>query len=92
MAVITTAIPAGSIAAAEDVVTRKPSTIGAPGVGDTYIPYAGNGGYDVATYDLVASVGPARPAISGRWGSVWPAFRGSERPLIGGDPAGSWTD
>jgi aminopeptidase N len=43
-------------------------TAGAPGAGDDYFPYAGNGGYDVRHYDLDLIYAPPDP---------WPA------PLVG---------
>ena len=36
-------------------------TAGAPGVGDPYFPYAGNGGYDVQHYDLDLTYTPPEP-------------------------------
>ncbi|OLR91975.1 M1 family metallopeptidase [Actinokineospora bangkokensis] len=38
---------------------------GASGVGDPYYPYAGNGGYDVAHYDIRLSYQPATDLLSG---------------------------
>jgi aminopeptidase N len=38
---------------------------GAPGVGDPYYPGAGNGGYDVAHYDLRLTYQPATDLLSG---------------------------
>ena len=37
-------------------------TAGAPGAGDAYFPYAGNGGYDVQHYDLDVTYAPPAPA------------------------------
>ena len=37
-------------------------TAGSAGVGDTYFPYAGNGGYDVSHYDLAVDYTPPAPA------------------------------
>lgn len=47
-------------------------TAGAPGSGDTYFPYAGNGGYDVQDYDLrLRYEPPADPAVlTGRLSGV----------------------
>ncbi|MFC9558961.1 M1 family metallopeptidase [Agromyces sp. NPDC056965] len=45
-------------------------TAGAPGAGDSYFPYAGNGGYDVQHYDLGVTYSPpaAAPApLAGRF-------------------------
>jgi aminopeptidase N len=36
-------------------------TAGAPGVGDAYFPFAGNGGYDVKNYDLDLNYTPPAP-------------------------------
>ncbi len=38
---------------------------GAPGLGDPYYPLDGNGGYDVAHYDLDLTYDPARDRLSG---------------------------
>lgn len=38
---------------------------GAPGVGDPYYPYAGNGGYDVSHYDIRLTYQPATDELSG---------------------------
>jgi aminopeptidase N len=38
---------------------------GAPGVGDPYYPYAGNGGYDVSHYDLRLTYDPATDLLKG---------------------------
>jgi aminopeptidase N len=38
---------------------------GAPGVGDPYYPYAGNGGYDVSHYDIRLTYQPATDRLSG---------------------------
>ena len=48
-------------------------TAGAPGAGDPYFPFAGNGGYDVQHYDLDLTYTPPAPA---------PA------PLVGQPPSG----
>ena len=39
---------------------------GAPGIGDPYFPTDGNGGYDVAHYDLKLSYDPATDRLRGR--------------------------
>jgi aminopeptidase N len=41
-------------------------TPGAPGVGDSYYPTYGNGGYDVAHYDLDVRYDPATDQLTGR--------------------------
>ncbi|MGH9212121.1 MAG: M1 family metallopeptidase [Acidimicrobiales bacterium] len=49
-----------------DGATAAPSgrrfTAGAPGAGDAYFPFAGNGGYDVEHYDLDLTYVPPAPA------------------------------
>lgn len=40
-------------------------TPGAPGIGDPYFPLAGNGGYDVADYDLALSYQPVTDVLTG---------------------------
>ena len=42
-----------------------PPTPGTPGLGDDYFPLQGNGGYDVAHYDLALSVDPAAGTLQG---------------------------
>jgi aminopeptidase N len=41
-------------------------TPGAPGIGDSYYPTFGNGGYDVAHYDLDVRYAPATDELTGR--------------------------
>ena len=41
-------------------------TPGAPGIGDAYYPTYGNGGYDVAHYDLDVRYDPASDQLTGR--------------------------
>ncbi|CAN5909034.1 M1 family metallopeptidase [soil metagenome] len=43
-----------------------PFAPGAPGVGDDYYPLAGNGGYDVANYDLRLRYDPETQVLRGR--------------------------
>src|SRR5687768_4766396 len=38
------------------------SEVGAPGAGDAYFPFAGNGGYDVRHYDLALTYTPPAAA------------------------------
>jgi aminopeptidase N len=40
-------------------------TIGSPGLGDPYVPLAGNGGYDVASYDLNLRYDPSGRQLTG---------------------------
>src|SRR6188474_1844283 len=51
-------------ASADDPIERP--GVGAPGVGDGYFPYAGNGGYDVAHYDLTITYDPATRGLTGK--------------------------
>jgi aminopeptidase N len=44
---------------------RREPTPGAPGIGDPYFPLDGNGGYDVAHYDLDLRYDPATDVLSG---------------------------
>ena len=39
---------------------------GAPGIGDPYFPHDGNGGYDVAHYDIDVAYHPATDVLDGR--------------------------
>ena len=41
------------------------STIGAPGVGDPFFPFAGNGGLDVTDYSLKLAYDPAARRLEG---------------------------
>ena len=52
----------GAMAAPGGAPAGRGSTIGAPGAGDAYFPYAGNGGYDVRHYDLDLTYQPPGPA------------------------------
>jgi aminopeptidase N len=51
----------GALAAPGDPGGRR-FTPGAPGAGDPYFPFAGNGGYDVRHYDLDITYTPPAPA------------------------------
>lgn len=51
-AATTTAAPAPTTTAAETTSTTETPIDGADGVGDPYYPQLGNGGYDVASYDI----------------------------------------
>jgi hypothetical protein len=55
------AIPTGALAAPGKPGAPRYSA-GAPGAGDPYFPYAGNGGYDVQHYDLDITYTPPEPA------------------------------
>ena len=48
--------------AAQGALPGTRYTPGAPGAGDAYFPYAGNGGYDVRHYDLDLTYTPPAPA------------------------------
>ncbi|GAB3360877.1 M1 family metallopeptidase [Modestobacter lapidis] len=54
---LTTAVTLGLLAGPA-AATHDP-TPGAPGIGDPYYPLAGNGGYDVGSYDLALTYDPA---------------------------------
>jgi aminopeptidase N len=55
------ALPAGATAGQSGPGGPR-YTAGAPGAGDDYFPYAGNGGYDVSHYDLDLTYTPPGPA------------------------------
>ncbi|ADB33731.1 Peptidase M1 membrane alanine aminopeptidase [Kribbella flavida DSM 17836] len=63
---------AGAVALALAVTLSVPGTAsavpapGAPGAGDPYYPFAGNGGYDVAHYAIDLSYQPATDELEGR--------------------------
>ncbi|HET6968202.1 MAG TPA: M1 family peptidase, partial [Ornithinibacter sp.] len=52
----------GLAAAAPGDPGKPRHSAGAAGAGDTYFPYAGNGGYDVQHYDLDLDYTPPAPA------------------------------
>jgi aminopeptidase N len=52
----------GAAAAAPGTPGAPRYGTGAAGVGDSYFPYAGNGGYDVQHYDLALTYTPPAPA------------------------------
>jgi aminopeptidase N len=60
-------VAAGALSMASGAVAAPGSpgeprfTAGAPGAGDAYFPYAGNGGYDVRHYDLDITYAPPGP-------------------------------
>jgi aminopeptidase N len=51
----------GSVDATAAAGGRRPA-VGAPGAGDAYFPFAGNGGYDVRHYDLAVTYTPPAAA------------------------------
>ncbi|HEX6262432.1 MAG TPA: M1 family metallopeptidase [Actinomycetota bacterium] len=55
------ALPSGAIAAPGSPGEPR-FTAGAPGAGDAYFPFSGNGGYDVGHYDLTLTYTPPEPA------------------------------
>lgn len=62
-ALLLTALPATAGAKGAGGPTFTP---GADGIGDPYFPQAGNGGYDVAHYDLAVSYDPPTDMLRGR--------------------------
>ncbi len=59
-------LPGVATAQPEDSRGRRPLfTPGAPGIGDPYFPFDGNGGYDVAHYDLDVTYDPDTDLLSG---------------------------
>jgi aminopeptidase N len=67
------AVGAGTAVAAPGDPGRPRFVAGTPGGGDPYFPYAGNGGYDVAHYDLDLTYTPPGPApapLEGRLDAV----------------------
>ncbi|MCV2489409.1 M1 family metallopeptidase [Geodermatophilus sp. YIM 151500] len=50
--------------AAAETATARTGSPGAPGIGDTYYPLDGNGGYQVEHYDLDVRYDPATDALS----------------------------
>jgi aminopeptidase N len=64
---ITGAISAGSSAgAATTTASDTPPSPGSAGIGDPYYPFYGNGGYDVAHYDIDLDYTPATDKVRGR--------------------------
>ena len=59
--VVTLVVPGGAAPAAPGAPGER-YTPGAPGAGDAYFPFAGNGGYDVRHYDLDLTYTPPAPA------------------------------
>lgn len=57
-----TVVP-GAAMAADGGTTFRP---GSPGIGDPYVPLAGNGGYDVEHYDLSVAYDPDTDELDGR--------------------------
>lgn len=55
-------LAAGFVPSPAQAATFSP---GAPGIGDPYFPLAGNGGYDVASYDLAISYDPDTDVLQG---------------------------
>jgi len=60
-ALLVTAVPIGAVAPAGGI-----GTPGSDGIGDSYFPLAGNGGYDVGHYHLEIRYGPATDELVGR--------------------------
>lgn len=64
-AVAAVLIGAGALVVSAGATAAQPGpryTAGAPGAGDAYFPFAGNGGYDVRHYDLDLTYTPPAPA------------------------------
>lgn len=59
------AIPASAAAGGPGRSPGEDGTPGAPGIGDPYYPASGNGGYDVAHYDLRLKYQPATDLLEG---------------------------
>jgi len=63
-------LPVAPIAAATPVTTAGPKhanpTPGAPGAGDPYFPLSGNGGFDIAHYDLTIGYVPTTGRLDGQ--------------------------
>ncbi len=59
------AAPLAMLALALPAATAQ-AEVGAPGLGDPYYPNAGNGGYDVASYDLELDYSPKSRVLEGR--------------------------
>jgi aminopeptidase N len=59
------AAPLAMLALALPAATAQ-AEVGAPGLGDPYYPDAGNGGYDVAGYDLDLDYSPKSRVLDGR--------------------------
>ncbi len=62
MAIGTLGVAGGAVAAPPDAPGGPRFTAGAPGAGDAYFPYSGNGGYDIEHYDLDITYIPPEPA------------------------------
>ncbi|MFC7795464.1 M1 family metallopeptidase [Streptomyces cinereoruber] len=62
---LTLAIPASADAGGPGVSPGELSVPGAPGIGDSYYPASGNGGYDVSHYDLRLKYEPATDLLEG---------------------------
>jgi aminopeptidase N len=58
-------VTAGGCSSAKSASAHPEFTPGAAGIGDPYFPTYGNGGYDVAGYDLKLAYDPASQRLSG---------------------------
>ena len=61
VALLVAAVPIGAVATAGGI-----GTPGSDGIGDSYFPFAGNGGYDVGHYRLDVRYAPATDRLFGR--------------------------
>jgi aminopeptidase N len=67
---VTQASPTSQPSSSTQLPTTQPSTTtqastGSPGAGDPYFPSAGNGGYDVASYEISLDIDPVSGRIVG---------------------------
>ncbi|KQY64524.1 MULTISPECIES: M1 family metallopeptidase [unclassified Nocardioides] len=58
-------VSAGALALPIGVAAAAPPGAGDPGIGDPYYPLYGNGGYDVAHYDIAVSYDKATDTLAG---------------------------
>ena len=65
MRVLRALLAAGLVLAASAAPADAASTIGAPGAGDPFFPFAGNGGLDVTDYSLQLAYDPATRHLAG---------------------------
>lgn len=63
--VLAAAVTTGAVLAVAGQAVAGAGTVGSWSGGDPYFPHAGNGGYDVADYDLALRYEPATRALAG---------------------------
>ncbi|MEV4441917.1 M1 family metallopeptidase [Streptomyces sp. NPDC049577] len=66
LAAVATAVAAACVISAAPATASGAPTPGAPGIGDSYFPGLGNGGYDVQHYDLDIGYAPDTGRLDGR--------------------------